>query len=139
MFRRLLAEDPAREETHADLMRLNALCGRRQEALLRYERLRESLSREPGTGTRRLYKEIRAGSFPAAPAPSEGREFDSAGEHNLPTSSTSFVGREHEIAEARRMLSVTRLLTLSGAGGSGKTRLSRRRVAWPESTLMGCG
>lgn len=37
---------------------------------------------------------------------------------------TSFVGREHEIAEARRMLSVTRLLTLSGAGGSGKTRLA---------------
>src|SRR5215211_4031226 len=124
VFRRLLAEDPAREETHADLMRLNALCGRRQEALLQYERLRENLSREPGTETRRLYEEIRAGSFPAAPAPSEWREFDSAGEHNLPASSTSFVGREHEIAEARRMLSVTRLLTLSGAGGSGKTRLA---------------
>ena len=84
VFRRLLAEDPAREETHADLMRLNALCGRRQEALQQYERLRENLSREPGTETRHLYEEIRAGSFPAAPAPSEGREFDSAGEHTCP-------------------------------------------------------
>jgi DNA-binding SARP family transcriptional activator len=130
VLRRLLAEDPAREETHADLMRLHARCGRRQEALLQYERLREILSREPGAETRRLYEEIRAGSFPAAPAPSDGREFD--GEHNLPASSTSFVGREREIAEARRMLSMTRLLTLSGAGGSGKTRLAveaARRLA----------
>jgi DNA-binding SARP family transcriptional activator len=84
VLRRLLAEDPAREETHADLMRLYALCGRRQEALQQYERLRENLSREPGTETRHLYEEIRAGSFPAAPAPSEGREFDSAGEHTCP-------------------------------------------------------
>ena len=44
--------------------------------------------------------------------------------HNLPASLTSFVGRGREIAEARRMLSVTRLLTLTGVGGSGKTRLA---------------
>ena len=124
VLRRALSEDPSREETHADLMRLYALCGRRQEALLQYERLREDLSREPSTETSRLYAEIRAGSYPQAPAYSVGRESDGAGEHNLPVSSTSFVGREHEIAEARRMLSVTRLLTLSGAGGSGKTRLA---------------
>ena len=139
VLRRLLAEDPAREETHADLMRLHARCGRRQEALLQYERLREILSREPGAETRRLYEEIRAGSFPAAPAPSDGREFD--GEHNLPASSTSFVGREREIAEARRMLSMTRLLTLSGAGGSGKTRLAVEAVrrlagAYPDGVWL---
>ena len=124
VLRRVLAEDPTREETHAGLMRLYALSGRRQEAVLQYERLKETLSREPGDETRHLHEEIRAGSFPAAPEPPAGRDFDGAGEHNLPASSTSFVGREDEIAEARRMLSVTRLLTLTGAGGSGKTRLA---------------
>ena len=44
--------------------------------------------------------------------------------HNLPKPLTSFIGREQEIAEARRLLSATRLLTLTGAGGVGKTRLS---------------
>jgi len=43
---------------------------------------------------------------------------------DLPVQLTSFIGREHELAEARRLLAATRLLTLSGPGGSGKTRLS---------------
>ena len=121
VLRRALSEDPSREETHAALMRLYALCGRRREAVLQYELLVEDLSREPSAETSRLYNEIRAGSFPAARAPSVGRESDSAGEHNLPASSTSFVGREHEIAEVRRLLYMTRLLTPTGAGGSGRT------------------
>jgi DNA-binding SARP family transcriptional activator len=124
VLRQALSEAPAREQTHADLMRLYALCGQSREALLQYERLAEILSREPGAETRHLYEEIRDGNFPAAPAPSAERGSDGAGEHNLPASSTRFVGREHEIAEARRMLSMTRLLTLTGAGGSGKTRLA---------------
>ena len=37
---------------------------------------------------------------------------------------TSFVGREREMLEAKRLLPMTRLLTLAGAGGSGKTRLA---------------
>ncbi|HEV2439459.1 MAG TPA: tetratricopeptide repeat protein [bacterium] len=43
---------------------------------------------------------------------------------NLPLALTSFVGRATEIAEVRRLLAGTRLLTLTGAGGSGKTRLA---------------
>jgi predicted ATPase/class 3 adenylate cyclase len=43
---------------------------------------------------------------------------------NLPAQLTSFVGREHELEEARRLLADTRLLTLTGPGGTGKTRLS---------------
>lgn len=43
--------------------------------------------------------------------------------NNLPAPLTSFVGREREIAELRRLLSGTRLLTLTGAGGCGKSRL----------------
>ena len=42
----------------------------------------------------------------------------------LPQPPTSFVGRENELAEARRLLAGSRLLTLTGPGGAGKTRLA---------------
>jgi non-specific serine/threonine protein kinase len=44
--------------------------------------------------------------------------------HNLPTPLTSFVGREREVAGLKERLLTTRLLTLTGAGGCGKTRLA---------------
>jgi Predicted ATPase len=44
--------------------------------------------------------------------------------NNLPVQTTSFVGREREIEEALRRLEKTRLLTLMGTGGTGKTRLA---------------
>ena len=47
-----------------------------------------------------------------------------AATHNLPAPRTSFVGREREMLEVKRTLAITRLLTLTGAGGSGKTRLA---------------
>jgi predicted ATPase/class 3 adenylate cyclase len=49
--------------------------------------------------------------------------------NNLPTPLTSFVGREREMAEGRRLLGSTRLLTLTGPGGTGKTRLSLQIAA----------
>ena len=47
-----------------------------------------------------------------------------AGSGSLPRPLTSFIGRERELAEARRLLAGSCLLTLTGPGGSGKTRLS---------------
>jgi DNA-binding SARP family transcriptional activator len=64
-LRRVLYQEPTREEAHASLMRLYALSGRRQQSILQYERLRKSLSQELGAEpiaeSRRLYEEIRAG------------------------------------------------------------------------------
>lgn len=44
--------------------------------------------------------------------------------HHLPSSLTSFVGRRNEIQDIRQLLDLSRLITLTGVGGSGKTRLS---------------
>ncbi len=49
--------------------------------------------------------------------------------NNLPRQMTSFVGREREMIEVKRLLSTTCLLTLTGAGGSGKTRLALQVAA----------
>ena len=44
--------------------------------------------------------------------------------NNLPLQRTSFVGREQEVEDVKRLLGTTQLLTLTGAGGCGKTRLA---------------
>jgi len=49
--------------------------------------------------------------------------------NNLPTQLTSFVGRERELAEAGALLEANRLVTLTGPGGTGKTRLSLQVAA----------
>jgi predicted ATPase/DNA-binding CsgD family transcriptional regulator len=48
----------------------------------------------------------------------------STSRHNLPAPRSSFIGREREILEVKRELEITRLLTITGPGGSGKTRLA---------------
>ena len=129
-LRRAVVEEPTREEAHLGLMRLYALGGRQAEALAQYARLEESLSRElgaePQASSRALREEIATGRFPPPHrliGPPKGEIFDPP-RHNLPAPRTSFVGREREIVEVKRALSMTRILTLTGAGGSGKTRLA---------------
>jgi predicted ATPase/DNA-binding CsgD family transcriptional regulator len=53
-----------------------------------------------------------------------GRHEDASPPNNLPSELSSFVGREKELAEVMRRLEDTRLLTLTGSGGCGKTRLA---------------
>lgn len=131
VLRRTLKEDPALEEAHAGLMRLYALAGSKREALAQSRRLEEillsKLGTEPSASSRALREEIAAGRFP----PNDGVPFGSApeepagtGRHNLPAARTSFVGREREMIEVKRMMAMTRLLTITGVGGSGKTRLA---------------
>ena len=129
-LRRALVEEPTREEAHMGLMRLYALWGRQAEALAQYARLEESLSRElgsePQAASRSLREDIATGRFPPPHrplGPPKGEIFDPS-RHNLPAPRTSFVGRDREMVELKRALSMTRLLTLTGAGGSGKTRLA---------------
>src|SRR5262249_51960676 len=49
--------------------------------------------------------------------------------HNLPLQLTSFIGRERQIAEVKQLLATARLVTLTGAGGCGKTRLALQVAA----------
>ena len=49
--------------------------------------------------------------------------------NNLPRQLTSFVGREREMAEVKRLLSAATLVTLTGSGGAGKTRLALQVAA----------
>jgi predicted ATPase/DNA-binding CsgD family transcriptional regulator len=128
-LRRATSEEPTLEEAHASIMRLHALSGRPEHALAQYERLRNALQSGIGTrpaeATRRLRDEIAAGTLlPTPPAgPAQSVPSDDA-KHNLTAPMSSFVGREREMVEIKRALSMTRLLTLTGAGGTGKTRLA---------------
>jgi predicted ATPase/DNA-binding winged helix-turn-helix (wHTH) protein/Tfp pilus assembly protein PilF len=65
----------------------------------------------------------------------------SALKHNLPHALTSFIGREKEMAELAQLLGTARLLTLTGAGGCGKTRLAielarQRAHAYPDGACL---
>ncbi|MBM2620336.1 AAA family ATPase [Actinoplanes sp. LDG1-06] len=118
---RVLVMNPRHEGAVRGLMRRLAAGGRRPEALARYERLRDDLRADSGSDpdprTRRLYRELLTGQGDEPAAPRGPR-------HNLAPPLTSFVGREREIADVHRLLTRGGLLTLTGVGGAGKTRLA---------------
>jgi len=57
--------------------------------------------------------------------------------HNIPLDLTSFIGREKEIAEVRKIIEENRMLTLTGVGGTGKTRLALTAAREMVSTFSG--
>lgn len=127
--RRQLTLEPWREETHRQVMRLLALDGRRGEALAHYDTCRhilaEELAVEPAPETTALYEAIRADK----PLDALSLEMVSRSRlHNFPTQLTPFVGRQRELQYITEQLvdPNCHLLTLTGPGGIGKTRLSIR-------------
>ncbi len=120
---RSLETDRSHEEAHARLMRLYALSGQRQQALRQYQTLcdvlREKLEVEPSQSTTQLYDFIQSGQY--SPSPPQAQHA-----HNLPVQVTSFIGREKEIEKLKQTVlsGPTRLVTVTGAGGIGKTRLA---------------
>ena len=127
-LRRAVEADPLHEPAVRTFMRLLAEQGRRSEALALYERLRQELTKvygsDPDPKSRRLYRELLAGSVDTAPPPRP-----LLARSNIRPALTSFVGRERQIAEVHRELSRARLVTLTGPGGVGKTRLAEMALS----------
>ena len=128
---RWLEMDRSDEVVHRQLMELYAKAGRRSAALQQYEEcvshLKEKMGVSPEEATVRLYEAIKGNAFstkkkPVVELPTH-KSLDTPRD-NLPNQLTSFIGRENEIVEISRLLKNTRLLTLTGVGGCGKTRLS---------------
>ena len=153
--KRLLTLEPWQEEAHRQLMRLLALSGRRSAALVQYEKCRqiliEELGVEPAAKTTALYERIRDGAL----APSSERlemtisERGEGADQQLgsemifkqsdfsikfPPQATNFVGRERELDALDELIIKrgTRLVTIVGPGGIGKTRLA---IKFPERQL----
>src|SRR5918997_218826 len=133
---RILQTDPLDEAAHAGLMRLHAQMGNPHLALAHYARLQSLLDRELGTppepATQALAAAIRAGRITSAPAPSHPPSAPQpqssaaiAPGARLPVPVDALVGREREVAELDRLLAAARLVTLTGPGGIGKTRLAQ--------------
>jgi len=136
---RALESDPLHEGAVRAQMLLLAQVGRRSEALARYERLVEDLleafGTDPDAQTVGLFRELLTGT----PGQGRGRrpDQDRFAVGHLPDPLTSFIGRDRELADVQRLIGRARLLTLTGAGGSGKTRLAlqaakRIRSAYPD-------
>jgi predicted ATPase/DNA-binding SARP family transcriptional activator len=119
----LLQLDPLQETTYQLLMRLHAARGDRSNVLRTFRQcetvLRRELDAEPSPATRALFETLQQ----SEPVKFTGAQITRTSS-NLPVPLTSFIGREGEIREVKHLFSRTRLLTLTGAGGSGKTRLA---------------
>jgi DNA-binding SARP family transcriptional activator len=120
LARRVLASEPSNERAHQHLLFCHMALGDRAAALHQYEICRQvlhdDLGVEPLAETSALYRWIKG--QPEHEEPGEARIT------NLPIPLSSFIGREQEMAQIKRLLAQHRLLTLTGPGGSGKTRLA---------------
>jgi predicted ATPase/DNA-binding SARP family transcriptional activator len=127
---RLVGEYPARERLHGQLMLALHRAGRRAEALEAYERARRALLNELGLDPSLSLKEraaaIRRRDPALTPVPAELRA-----RLHVPAQPNEFIGRERELEELAELLADggLRLVTLTGTGGIGKTRLALAAAA----------
>ncbi|MGB8946772.1 MAG: BTAD domain-containing putative transcriptional regulator, partial [Streptomyces sp.] len=133
----LVAEQPLRERLRGAYMRALYLAGRPTEALDAYrdlrERLADDLGIDPGAELAALHEAMLRQSpeltSPRGTAPSptpapEPRPAPPRPRTNLPAPVTALVGRDDAVARVRELVGTTRLVTLVGPGGVGKTRLA---------------
>jgi predicted ATPase/DNA-binding SARP family transcriptional activator len=115
----LVAAHPLRERLRAQYMRALGAAGRQADALTTFEDARRTLADElgvdPSPELRAAHLSVLRGA-PTGPRP--------AARSNLRARLTSFIGREEEIDRVAKLLEENRLVTLTGPGGAGKTRLA---------------
>jgi len=104
---------PLRERLHARLMWALCAADRRAEALEAYERIRRALADGLGVDPGPELRDAHLAALRTEPAPRRG---------GVPARATSFVGRAAELAGVRAALEGDRLVTITGFGGTGKTR-----------------
>ncbi|MGW0781511.1 BTAD domain-containing putative transcriptional regulator [Streptomyces sp. NPDC002913] len=140
----LCADHPLDEPLQA--LRIRALrdAGRTAQALAAYDEVRtllaDRLGADPGPALRALHEELLRQDGPA-PAPALAPAAPPVRQGNLRARLTSFVGREADIAALRGDLARSRLITLLGPGGAGKTRLSQETAEtvaanWPDGVWL---
>ena len=126
----LAAAYPLRERLRGQLMRALYLAGRQGDALSLYQQTRELLADQLGVDPSPALSDVHLailradpslGSRPSGP-PKPAADTLRAG--NLPAQLTSFVGRDEELNRVAKLLDEARLVTLTGPGGTGKTRLA---------------
>ena len=122
---RMVGEHPFRERLWRQLMLALYRCDRQADALAAYAQARETLTAqlglEPSEELRRLQQAVLQQTVPVV-----RRAVD---QDNLPGTLSSFIGRERELEDLARLLRETRLLTVTGVGGVGKTRLAIEAAA----------
>ncbi|MEM7336689.1 MAG: BTAD domain-containing putative transcriptional regulator [Chloroflexota bacterium] len=129
--RRQLELDNLQEGAHRQLIDILARNGRRQEALTHFQKLEQLLEAElgidPEPDTVTLIEKIREGQLiekPTADVLSLHHQQALGPQHNLPHLLTEFIGRGNELTEITELLRTSRLVSLIGVGGIGKTTLS---------------